>query len=350
MQRAAELTVYLTQLAQHPVASQTSVLRFFLSLQDDLGAAWPDCSSNAFTRLANASVGAAVKASEQLSLGEPDSAEDSAELLALYAAESVRMGAVLQAVPKVEGCVTLLREHSEQMGAVGMEVGRRGGSINGSNNMGPDGPPANTNPVDASWDVLAQGLLRAARRSKRQSLELSAAVQPLVQQHKQCRYERMAFADRRAAVARRAKAANSQAGGYSPQQMPQPYGNNSMYGQPQGYVQQPYGQQTMSPYGQPQNPYGQPVRDTSYADAASEADEIGRRLSSEVMRVGVQRRTEWTHAIKVMASSFKEATSERVAIWEAVLEQFDQTIPGYYQKPVPATVTTSVAPTQQPES
>ena len=60
MQRAVELQNYLNLLIHHPITQQSVVLRLFLVLQDDLGSVWPEVSSNAFTRLANASVGAAA--------------------------------------------------------------------------------------------------------------------------------------------------------------------------------------------------------------------------------------------------------------------------------------------------
>ena len=280
VQRAAELTVYLNQLAQHPICRTSETLRFFLSLQDDLGNAWPECSNNAFTRLASAGVGAAVKASEQASSTlrnpndeGPDSTEDSAEVLALYAAESVRMGAVLQAVPKLEGAVTLLREHSEQTGAVGMEVGRLA--------------KEQTDPTP-EVELLASGLLRAGRRSKRLALELSAALHTYSHQYKLCRYERLAFGDRRAAMARRQKERSRMA---SAPYYPQSYGGGM--------------------------------------DAAAECEEIGRRLQSEVHRVAWQRQTEWKSSVKVIASAMKEATTERVAIWQGVLDSFEQTFPEY---------------------
>ena len=275
----------------HPICNKSPTLRFFLSLQDDLGAAWPEVSSNALTRLASASVGAAVKTAEHASHLRndegPDTTEDSAEVLALYAAESARMGAVLQAVPKMEGAVTLLREHAEQTGAVGMEVGRL------AKEQASDPSP--------EVELLASGLLRAGRRSKRLSLELSAALNTFSHQHKLCRYERLAFGDRRAAVARRQKERGN------PQHM---------------YQQQQYQQQ----YGQCNQ-----QMDPMSNDAFAECEEIGRRLQSEVQRITWQRQTEWKSSVKVIASAMKEAATERVAIWQGVLDSFHQTFPEYRQ-------------------
>lgn len=299
--------MYLNQLAQHPIANQSPTLRFFLSLQDDLGAAWPEVSSNALTRLASVSVGAAVKTAEHASHlrasdeSGPDAAEDSAEVLALYAAESVRMGAVLQAVPKLEGAVTLLREHSEQTGAVGMEVGRL--AKENAQEPAPD------------MELLASGLLRAGRRSKRLALELSAALNAFSHQYKLCRYERMAFGDRRAAMARRVKErgrADQRAASLYKQQ--HHYGYNPQMGR--------YERDAV-------------MSDTVASDAVVECEEIGRRLQSEVQRIAWQRQTEWKSSVKVIASAMKEATSERVAIWQGVLESFEQTFPEYKRPEVP---------------
>lgn len=255
------------------MASQSGTLRFFLSLQDDLGTAWPEVSSNAITRLANAGVEAAVKTAEQWT-PETDS-EDNAELLALYSMESVRMGAVLQAVPKLEGALSLIQEHSELSGNVGMEMGRWLKPADGTTSEG--------------LEIVAGALLRSGRRSKRLSLELSAACASYSQQYKLCRNERLAFSDRRAALQRRSKE----------RKMHMSHGFHS-YGYPQGDM------------------------------AGQEADEIGRRLLSEVSRIAIDRRRDWSGSLKIIAASFKEAAAERSAIWEATLTQFDQHYPGYY--------------------
>ena len=326
VQRAAELQVYLNQLVQHPIVCKSPVLRLFLSLQDDLGTAWPEVSSNALTRLANAGVGAAVKASEATSStkmpwqkdgivgggggGMPDdSGEDNAELLALYSAESVRMGAVLQAVPKLEGAITLLREHSEQTGAVGMEVGRLAKEVE-----------ATDRELGQPMEIVANGMLRTGRRSKRLALELSAALHTFSQQYKLCRYERMAFSDRKAALARRVKErgrADQRAGHLWQQQ--QAYGAQQ-YNYQQGGV--PYPQQDLE-----RMQREAALSDTYATDAVQECEEIGQRLKSEVNRIAWQRKTEWNQSVKIIASAMKEASTERVAIWESVRESFFQTFP-----------------------
>lgn len=261
------------------------MLRLFLALQDDLGTAWPECSSNALTRLANASVGAAVKVSESTANLQSDASEDNAELLALQNAESSRIGAVLQAVPKMEGAVTLLREHAEESLAVGMEFSRVAKEA------------AEAQPMD----VASSGLLRTGRRSKRLGLELSAALQSFSHQYKLCRYERMAFADRRAAIARRHKER------HRVDQRASQMMHNHQFGLAQSTA----------------------MMDDMAHDAGHECEEIGQRLKAEVHRVAQTRRAEWSASVKIVASAMKEALTERVAIWESVQENFYQTYPEF---------------------
>lgn len=306
MQRAAEMQGYLAELIRHPAVHGSVVLRLFLSLQDDLGTAWPEVSNNAWTRLASAGVGAAVKVSEQTQHLKDDYHEENAELLALQGSEQVRMGAVQQAVPKLEGALTLMREMSEQAGAVGMELGRLSKEVEHTDRE-----------LGQPIDILSSGLLRSGRRNKRLALELSAAMHTFSQQYKLCRYERMAFQDRRNALSRRAKE-RGRADQRAAQLMIQ---QRQMYQQP--YV----GINGMNPM----------ERDAIMSDemavgAHQEADEIAQRLKSEINRVAYNRRQEWNSSVKVVASSMREALSERVAIWESCRESFLQNFPEYNEE------------------
>jgi hypothetical protein len=326
LQRAAELQFYMNQLVQHPIACKSPVLRLFLSLQDDLGTAWPEVSNNALTRLTSVGVGAAVKASEatsgtKLSFGgsggslmPEDSSEDNAELLALYSSESVRMGAVLQSVPKLEGAITLLREHAEQSGAVGLEVGRMAKEVE-----------ATDRELGQPMELVAGGMLRSGRRSKRLALELSAALHTFSQQYKLCRYERMAFSDRKAALVRRLRER-----GRADQRAAQLWQQQQVYQGRNQYTSSPYQhQQTLYPAPQDLGRFERDaaVSDDVAVDAVMECEEIGRRLKSEVNRIAWLRQTEWKQSVKVIASAMKEATTERVAIWESVRENFLQAFP-----------------------
>jgi hypothetical protein len=307
-QRATELEIYLNQLVKHPIAGKSSVLRLFLALQDDLGTAWPEVSSNAFTRLAAASTGAAVKVAENTSgskglpwdSGSNDATmEDNAEILALASSEGLRMGAVTQAVPKLEGAVTLIKEHGEIAGAAGMELSRLCKEVEASDRE-----------LSLPFEMLSNGLLRFGRRTKRLSIEMSAALQPFVLQFKMCRNEKMAFADRRQALARRHKER----------------GKADVRAQ-----QLMIHQRSLQAHGQLGH-LDRMERDASLydevaVDAVRECEQIGETLKREVNRVAFERRMEWSKSIKVICSAMKEACTERAAIWESTKESFLQTFP-----------------------
>jgi hypothetical protein len=329
MQRAVELQNYLNLLIHHPIAQQSVVLRLFLFFQKDLGEEWPEVSTNALTRFANASVGAAVKVSESTAATKlpwqdhgngmmDDFGEDNAELIALQNSESIRMGAVLQAVPKLEGAVTLLREQAEQTGSVGVELSRLSKELEVTDRE-----------LSQPFDIVSAGMLRSGRRSKRLVLELSAAVQSYSNQHKLCKYERMAFSDRRNAIMRKQKErgrADHRAAQLLMHQRQQHHLASS---------QQYYGNNNMDRLAQ-----DAAMMDNFATDANQECEEIGRRLKQEVNRVAWNRKIEWNASVKVIASAMKEAVSERVAIWEATRESFFGTFPEY-------AVPTSSIPSQQ---
>lgn len=334
LQRAAELQVYLNELVVHPICFKSPMLRLFLALQDDIGTTWSECSANAFTRIANASVGAAMKVSESAtgtklpwqSDGTDDIGygEDNAELLALQTAESIRMGLVQQAVPKLEGAVTLLREYAELMGTTGMEMSRLGRELQ---IIGSDHSQV--------VDVLSSGMLRGGRRSKRLSVELAAAIHSFQHHHKICKYEKYAFYDRKHALQRRQKErvkADQRAA-------------QLLMHQRAAYVAGgPYQQQHYQYGNQDRMAQEAATADLYATDVWNEADHIGLNLKNEVHRCAWNRRNEWTSSVKIIASCMKEAVTERVAIWETVQDNFLQLFPEYRESSVYSSeVTNSMA-------
>ena len=156
------------------------------------------------------------------------------------------------------------------------------------------------------YDILSSGLLRHGRRTKRLALEMSAAMDSFLQQYKLVRYEKMAMQDRRQAIQRKAKErgrADARAVHLSQQQR-----HLQVNGQMHHLNQLEQSAISM---------------DTQALNAVSEADEIGARLKLEINRVAIDRRTAWNSSIKTVASSMKEACSERLAIWESTLEAFE---------------------------
>jgi len=295
VQRAKELERYINQVAKHPVAGQSQVLRLFLGLQDDIGTAWPEVSSNAFTRLGAVGAGVSMKVAESTNLTASSAPayewEEDAELLGLCSSESLRIGAVSQAVPKLEGNVIVLREQGDAAGILGMELSKASKTLDADYKF---------------FDILSSGLLRHGRRTKRLALELSASMESFLQQYKLVRYEKMAMHDRRLAIQRKSKErgrADARAMHLSQQQRHlQVNGHMSHLSQLE--------QNAIS-------------MDGHALDAVSEADEIGARLKLEINRIAIDRRITWNSSIKTIASSMKEACSERVAIWESTLEAFE---------------------------
>ncbi|KAL9180343.1 hypothetical protein ACHAXT_008313 [Thalassiosira profunda] len=306
-QRAAELGAYMTALAEHPHTGTSPELELFLTLQDHIGTAWPEVSSSAFTRMTAAGSNAVEKLTESVDgvLSELGTAqqvaagEDSAEILALAAYEGRRIGAVSSSVPKIEGCVGLIRERGDRLGATGLEAGKLA--------------------KDVAWcdrdlagplEVLSGGLLRSGRRTKRLGLELGAAVAPFATQYRMCKYEQRAFADRRAALKRRSEArvnADKRASRLMVTQTSVP----SM-----GRMGTLERMETEAA-----------VYDEMAVEAGREADEIAARLQSEVGRIGAIRVREWDGGMRVVASAMREACAENAAIWESALEAFAREFP-----------------------
>lgn len=295
MQRAKEMESYLNALAVHPVAGQSQELRLFLGLQDDIGTAWSEVSNNAFTRLGAMGAGMSMKVADSTANSiNAHEWEDNAELLGMCSSENLRMGAVLTAVPKLEGTAAILREQGDASGAVGMELSKVS-KISDDLKM---------------CDILSNGLLRNGRRTKRLALELSAALEPFMEQYKTVRYERWAMQDRKAALQRRSKERGRA-------------DSRAMY-----LAQQQRQLQASAQYGHLSHLEQSAVQSDHFAlGAVGEADEIGARLKSEINRIAVQRRTQWNTSIKTIARSMKEASSERHAIWQSTLESFQENFP-----------------------
>jgi len=303
-QRAAEIQVYLNALVCHPHAGKSSALKLFLALQDDMGTAWPEVSSNALTRFGAVS-GAAVQnvTDSQMPWDQntQDALEDDAELLALASSEGIRMGAVVQAVPKLEGSITLMREHGECAGAVGMEMGKLNKAVEAADRD-----------LGIPIDVLSQGLLRYGRRQRRLALELSAAMNPFLSQYKLCKYEKMAFHDRRTSLQKRVKERGR--ADFRAQKLM-------------------INQRTLHGQGQ-MGELDRLEREASYSDevavgAVHQSDFISAIVKSEVNRVAFERRTEWSKSMKVLCSSLREATAEHASIWESTRDSFLTAFPEY---------------------
>jgi len=303
-QRAQELSFYLNALVKHPCAGTAPELKLFLTLQDHIGTAWPEVSSSAFTRLTAVGAAAVEKMSESVDgvlqeLGTAQqvaAGEDSADILALAAYEGRRIGAVSSSVPKIESAVVLMRERGDRLGGTGLEMSKLSKDVAWCDRE-----------LSMPMDVLASALLRCGRRTKRLGLELGAAISPFVIQYRMCRYEQMAFADRRSVLKRRTEA-RSKADGRAAKLMM----NQSSMAYP-GTLDRMETEAAMY--------------DEMATEVAKEADEVALRLQNEVGRIGVLRVKQWDSSMKVIASGFKEACAENAAIWESALEAFKREFP-----------------------
>jgi hypothetical protein len=307
MQRAQELSVYMNALVHHPYAGLSPELKLFLTLQDHIGTAWPEVSSSAFTRITAVGTASVEKLADTMDgmlqeLGTAQqvaAGEDSAEILALAAYEGRRIGAVSSSVPKIEGAVGLIRERGDRLGATGLEMSKLSKDVAWCDRE-----------LSMPMEVLSSALLRSGRRTKRLGLELGAAIAPFVAQYRMCRYEQMAFVDRRTALKRRTEARSSADRRAAKLMMNQ----TSM--------------QTMGRLGTlDKMEMEAAMSDEMATEAAKEADEVAIRLRSEVGRIGALRVKEWDSSMKVIASGMKEACSENAAIWEAALEAFKRELP-----------------------
>mmetsp|Transcript_7908 Transcript_7908/g.10876 ORF Transcript_7908/g.10876 Transcript_7908/m.10876 type:complete len:859 (-) Transcript_7908:378-2954(-) len=307
VQRAAELENYLNGLINHPIVGSSDVVRLFLTLQDHIGVAWPEVSSSAITRLSTLSDKAATKIADgtsnvmqDLGVAQQQAAgEDNAEILALVASEGVRIGAVSQAVPKMEGTVALLRDHADRCGVVGLELSKLAKDVQAAHSE-----------LAIPLDLLSSALLRTGRRSKRLAVELSAAMTPFTLQYKLCRYERLAFADRRQALAKRTQARQKADARATKLHLHQ------------SSLQTRHNIPALE-----RMEMEAAMTDEHAGEAMREADKIGATLLEEIKRVSTTRNEEWNGSVKVLASSMKEACAERVSIWESVREQFEVEFP-----------------------
>jgi hypothetical protein len=268
-----------------------------LGLQDDIGTAWPEVSGNAFTKLGAVAAGVSAKVAETTTMTTQAAAaarpvyewEEDAELLALTNSEQLRMGAVCQAVPKLEGTVSIVREQGDAAGALGMELSKM--------------TKVPLNDELKCLDTLSHGMLRMGRRNKRLALELSAAMDSFLQQYKMVRYEKMALNDRRQAIQRK----NSTRRGAD---------QRAMY-----LAQQQRQLQATGQFGQLNQLEQSAIYTDSFANAVvGEAEELAARLKLEIHRVAIDRRIQWNASMKTIAVAMKEAASETVAIWESTLE------------------------------
>ena len=300
--RAQELQIYMNSLTNHPHVAGNPELKLFLTLQDHIGTAWPEVSGSALTRLTAVGTASVEKLVEnvemwsELGSQQVGAGEDSAEILGLAAYEGRRMGSVMGSVPKMEGTLGCYKENGDRMGALGLESSKLSKDIMWCDRE-----------LSSSMDILSSALLRCGRRTKRAGLEMSGGIAPFVSQYKFCRYEQMAFGDRRVALKRRSEARVS-----ADKRAAKVMMNQSSMGR-LGMLEKMEMEAAMY--------------DEMATEAAREAEEAAARLVSEVGRIGAIRVREWDGGMRVVAKGMKDACAENAAIWESALESFKKEFP-----------------------
>ena len=322
--RSATLGTYLQSLASHPALCSSPSLRTFLTLSDDVGNAWPEVSASVITRgLALASSAASAAPSLVSSatghhisgLGGIDassSAEDDDHLASLTRAEIERLAALGSAAPKLAGAAVLLREHGEAAGSAGMEITAlsRGAAAASSAKGGGGGGVVvggGQQQTGRELQALAEGLLRSGRRARRAAVEVGAALEPFLEAERLGASIRCAMHDRKEALGRRASSQRAIAGrALFLQQAREAAAKGG--GDPNAEKMVKRGEEELND------------ANAAARDAVAAAAKVGRLLAWEVNRLEGERRKKYAEGLKIMASAFKEACGEKVAIWEAARE------------------------------
>ncbi|GMH59121.1 hypothetical protein TrRE_jg3899 [Triparma retinervis] len=291
MNRAEDMTAYFSDLIKHPIISTCEPLSVFLTLKDDLGTTWPEVSSSTVTRMKEkASVNFKMEF-KKFNVG--DVSEDSIEIGDVVTAETERLNVILQAVPKLESATVLLKEQSEYAGDVGMEMTKL---IKDTSSFL---PPASSAPLR----ILSTTLLRSGRRSKRGSMELSAAVAPLSRHHMLVDNVKKAFGDRKEAIQIRLAAKRTvEAKTIKVNQL------KANRETPLEQIRQAEMELDVARH--------------VLKKRVVETKAVGDILVKEVGDLSAVRRREYMQACKIMASSFAETCLERKAIWEQAKAAF----------------------------
>lgn len=244
-------------------------------------------------------------------------------MLALSCQESLRIGAISQAVPKLEGALVLLKEYAEKTGDVGVELNRVVLNVWRGQKQIRLGPKEDL-------DAFSNAMIRSGRRSKRSAMEAVVALRPYVYQYKICRNVRNAFADRRKVLGKKVEMRdradekahrllsfqyqmNATSAQSNPNNAPQTPAYNN-----------PYGNEMANTAASMQMELERMEMEAATSDeaanaSANEAVQVGTMVKEEVTRLSQTRGKEWMSGMKVLAAAMKEAAAEQRAIWEATL-------------------------------
>ena len=226
--------------------------------------------------------------------------EEHAHILTLQNVENMRLIHVCQAVPKLEGTITLLFQHKEYMGSAAMEISKLSRDISKLDK-----------PLSQCLEIASTAMLKSSRRRQKFNNDLRATILPFDSELKLVRMERGALQDRRMALLQRhalRQQADAKANKLLAYQGLAPVGSNIVYeGGKVILLDQLEVEATQS--------------DNIAVEAMRHAEKVGNVLQSEVARLKAIRHKEWMSTLKVIAHQMQAAHKDQTTIWEGARKQ-----------------------------
>lgn len=234
--------------------------------------------------------------------------EENAHLYTLQNLELMRLTTVCQAIPKLEGGLTLLIQHKEHLASTAMELSKLSRDLLHLDQ-----------PLTFSLDVVCKAMLKSSRRkTKWLHQEVKEALVPFHEEFLSVRMERAAFQDRRTALLKR----------YTLRQQ----------ADAKAQVLVSYHQQQNTDVDAPtivfeggkilqldQLELEAAQSEEIAVEAMRNADYIGNVLLTEVARRKQIRHGEWMSSLKDIVYSMHSAHKDQVAIWEHAKNQMMNT-------------------------
>jgi len=304
--RAKLMRNYLNDLLTHPLVGTINNpdLHKFLSFPDDLGYAWPECSSSAFTRVGAAAAETLSGVTSEdvyakaASLGKTTADPDD-ELTKMTTLERERIDQVNEAVPKLEAMVVLYKDFGDCNCATGMELSKLSKDMK---------------TIDAglakSVDIIAFALLKMGRMVKKLGVDLEeGGMLVLDREYRTGRNELAAFHDRKKSLIKltqkqiKAARANDELNTATAEVAV--WGNYRL-----GALKHAANE----------------ANDEANA-AINEAQEVADVLKGEIVRLGIERRKQWADSVHIVAKDIMLCHNELVSIWEGALTRFEKEFP-----------------------
>jgi len=308
--RATELQNYLNNLLKHPLVAKSSLpdVHLFFTSQDDIGTAWPECSTSTFTRLTaiTANLNNKINSGEistkanSIAMGT-DLDDTDEELMTLMETECMRMDQVNIAAPKLQASLTLLNDHGEVGSATGLEISKLCKDITGFDSA-----------LAKSLNVLAIALIKNGRRTKLISTQLDeGGILRFEQECRGVRNELAAFDDRKILVnnmyQKQIKANRALVKYEIKESEVVVWGNRDLIQLKDDLTQ----------------------CDEDAVQAMKEAERVGMVLKQEIVRLAIKRRKEYHQSICTIAKDMKKYHADKINIWNEGLAKCQKEFPNF---------------------